>query len=290
MNENLSALLENAGDAVPVGPVPLESIVRAARRTRLRRRVGAALGAAAVVAAAVVGTALVTSGSPSAEAPQPVVTPDGMRLVGIGHAAIAVPDDWGTNDTTCGRPMHDTVIIDEGSVGLCLYVGGSRTSTPDSVRIETHSPLSTLLVANFEIDGVAAQRSAPRCTPAGQAGRQLVPYPSYCSATLYVPSENAYFTAESRTVDEVDAILGRIRVLPDLIAVPGFQTFPHPGVRDGATAYVEALRGLGLDVEVRAEPRPDVPRKDVRATDPAPGTMLRPGNHVTVTELVPPGS
>ena len=34
------------------------------------------------------------------------------RLVGLGHAAIAVPDDWGTDATRCGVPMRDTVVID----------------------------------------------------------------------------------------------------------------------------------------------------------------------------------
>lgn len=92
----------------------------AARRRRRRAAALSAVGMAAAVVA--VGGTMVLVGGPN---PAPPVAstppvPAATRLVGIGHAAIAVPTQWAANQLGCGTPLKDTVIIDAGPQNLCL--------------------------------------------------------------------------------------------------------------------------------------------------------------------------
>ena len=91
-----------------------------------RRRVVITLASAALVVTVIGGTVLASTlggaanPGPPAGSPSPIVTPPGTRLVGVGHAAIAVPEEWGTNKALCGVPQQDTVVIDVAAVEACL--------------------------------------------------------------------------------------------------------------------------------------------------------------------------
>src|SRR5690349_5732798 len=83
-------------------------------RAKLRDRLVTAAVVATVLAVIGVTNALATAGgSGTGPLPGPDPAPAAMRLVGYGHAAIAVPKVWGTNISRCGVPRRDTVLIDD---------------------------------------------------------------------------------------------------------------------------------------------------------------------------------
>jgi hypothetical protein len=105
-----------------------------------------------------------TAGERSEEA----LRTDEHAPVGLGHAAIAVPDDWGTNTMRCGAPMKDTVIIDVAIVPGCLAPAPTGV---DSVEITQGEPLFDFTADDeFTVDGVRAQRQVTTCG-ADVAGR-----------------------------------------------------------------------------------------------------------------------
>ena len=69
--------------------------------------------------------------APSASAD--VQPPAGFRFVGIGHAAIAVPEAWGRNKIRCGAtPEEDTYVIDVTAFAACA---SSRGKGLESVQV-----------------------------------------------------------------------------------------------------------------------------------------------------------
>lgn len=137
-DDNLSDLVEKAGDRVDADGPPIAEIGSGDRRGRRRRTLVVTFASAAVVATVIGGTALLSSLGDSADpeppvaSPTAVVTPAGTRLVGLGHAAIAVATEWGTNKTHCGVPQEDTVVIDVAATEAC---GTRRPRGVDSVEI-----------------------------------------------------------------------------------------------------------------------------------------------------------
>lgn len=137
-DHNLTNLLQQASDRVQVGAPPIAEMIAGARRERRRRMVTVALASAAAVVATVGGAALLAplndspKPNPDVASPSDVVTLPGTRLVGLGHAAIAVPTGWGTNKSRCGTPQKDTVVIDVGAIGYCAV---SRPARVESVEI-----------------------------------------------------------------------------------------------------------------------------------------------------------
>jgi hypothetical protein len=95
IESHLTGLLERAGERTTVGPAPIE-LMHARVTRRRRRRALVSVTAAVAAVAAVGGTALALRPGASPEvSPPPVasaspgVVPADMRLVGLGHAAIA---------------------------------------------------------------------------------------------------------------------------------------------------------------------------------------------------------
>ena len=243
---------------------------------RGRRRAVLAMAATAVgVAAAIGGSTLLFSPDGSGAAAAGGDALEGRRLVGIGHAAIAVPAVWATNAHSCGTPQRDTVIIDLASV--CL-AGVARPAAVESVEIRQGEPAwpDDVVVSDVEIAGERARRSATTCVD-GSGARV------YCWAALYLPEHDVEFRAESSTgAAQVDEILGWIRVVEDRVAVPGPRTISERAQEKGQVTYLEALRRAGLAAEL-------VPRKTAGlrggfliGTTPAAGTMLASGETVTV--------
>jgi len=287
-DRDLPELLDRLGERVQVGPPPIDDMVGHATRTRRRRTAAVVAGGAATVALVlVVGSQLATTGTPQRPGPtEPVASPStgevpaGMRLVGIGHAAIAVPDDWGTNQTRCGTPVRDTVVIDVGAVESCGLI---HIPAVDSVWIQEGGTWNQFGAdEELEIDGVPAERQVTTCSALGDGGQQL------CSGTVHVPAEDVYFLASSTSRDEVDRILARIRIVPDGIGVPGFQEISMNQQGGAQEKYVARLEALGLDPVVRPRFVPAVDPGFVLEAVPVPGTMLAPGATVTVTVVAEP--
>ncbi len=112
MNENdLMNALDDRADSILVGPAPIDTMTRAAARTRRRQTLVAGGAGLAVLAVAGVGVAVGLAGDEggtnapdrTVEAAAADVPPDGYLYVGVGEAAIAVPEDWPRNDTECNQ-------------------------------------------------------------------------------------------------------------------------------------------------------------------------------------------
>lgn len=285
-DHDLARLLERSAERIPVGTPPLPEMQVAANRLRRRRTTTRAAVVAAAVIAIVGGTTLVAAQdtSPSLDGPadtQPAgPVPAGTRLVGIGHSAIAVPEDWATNALQCGTATEPTVVIDVTVIETC---GLLSPKTFDNVWVEQGVNRSMFSpVENFEIDGVAAQRDETTCTRYGDQGSQ-------CSGTVFVPSANASYRAQAATKQRAEEILSWIHIVPDRVAVPGFGSANMDHQDDDAGEHYRAeLEAAGLRVEVIAEPRPGFKPGYVLGASPGPGTMVEPGEVVTMTEIAEP--
>jgi len=285
----LPDLLDRLADRVDPAVPPIDDMLRTAGRVRRRRATLTLAGAVVAVGLVGVGVPLVSglgSGDPGPSvasgptgAREPV--PDGMHLVAIGHAAIAVPDSWGTNVMRCGTPTQDTVVIDVGAVELCGFL---TPQTFDSVWLEHGGPAQADYQAqtHYEIDGVPAERSKTTCQTVGNGAQA-------CTGTVHVPAEDAYFTATSATADGVDRILDRVRMLDGQVGVPGFQEADLQDDQSRAQeTYVESLRALGLEPKVVLESHPGMQPGFVLGVEPGAGTVVEPGSTVTVTATAPP--
>lgn len=269
-------------DEGPQGSTEEERGTDALRQRRHRRRGRALVLALAGVAgvAAVVGTTL-SPPADSAPTARAAVTPAATRLVGIDHAAIAVPEGWGTNETQCGTPEEDTVVIDVAVIPACL---ASRPEGVESLEVTQGRRVDVDDVDEVvEVDGVRAERRATTCR------RQPLDDVAVCVGSLYLPSLGVTFHAASSTrAAEVDRILAQVRVVPDRVGVPGFQELLAKEQERSARAYVDALRAAGLVARVRPTSSSRLRIAYVAVVSPAPGTMLRPGDVVTVTAATPP--
>lgn len=271
-------LLDPVAGEAPVTTRPASSPNTVRRHGPL---VATLAGSAAVVAVAVGSTGLSSSGGgqgaqPPATPPTPVAPAADVRLVGLDHAAIEVPQGWGTNATRCGVPQRDTVVIDVAVVDAC-YV--ARRRGVESVEITQGTPRFDFVAdKTFSLgDGVEARRQATRCEPG-------VDDTSICSGTVYVPSARVFFRAESSTgAGEVDRLLATIRIVPDRVGVPGHRTLALDEQGRSGQAYLDVLRDAGFTVTLRTRKVPDVAAGFVLGSSPPPGTMLDPGSEVTVT-------
>lgn len=273
MNESkLTELLEQAGERTTVGPPPIEAMRAGATRRRRRRTAAISLAAAAAVVVAVGGTALLTAPGTNPEQTKPPVAsqaPEQLRLVGLGHVAIAIPREWGTNQHRCGTPQRDTVMINLGAINLCLP---PRPSGVESLQLGTGKPgkYDPKFSADeiFEIDGVRAERQRTTCTKTGDL---------LCSGMVFVPSLSVWFQVESSTsAAEVDRVLQRIRVVPDLVGVPAVDALDKQ-------AYTDLLIAQGLRPEARIVKVSQNTLEQIIEVSPAAGTMVKPGSKVTFT-------
>jgi hypothetical protein len=290
-DQDLTDLLERTADRVTVNAPPLSEMRTGADRMRRRRARLRTAAAAFGVAAAVGGIASVAALEPDPSdpdrvdvAPSDTVAPDpgpaDHRLVGVGSTAIAVPADWATNALRCGTATEPTVVVDVTVIETC---GMTAPPVFENVWVEQGRKGELSQDEEIEIDGVPALQSGMRCTVMRDEDR------SQCSATVYVPSAEASYTATARTAPRVEEILSWIRVVPDRVAVPGFgETNIEWQDDDAGGRYQALLEAAGLQVEVRTEPQPGSKAGYVLGVSPAPGTMLAPGDPVVVTVVAEP--
>ncbi|MFI7066019.1 PASTA domain-containing protein [Kribbella sp. NPDC050124] len=275
LRELLRATAAEGSDAVDLAE---DAVVARIQRRRIRTRRYAVTGIALTVAAVIAATTWAVR--PGDGHPPAATTPPATRLVGIGHAAIAVPTQWATNQLHCGTPQKDTVIIDAGPQGLC------QTPYPkgvESVMVRSGKPIDFHADETFQLDGVRAQRQRTTC-PVDSLNRVTV-----CSGTVFIPSLDVSFQAESSTnADEIHSILARITIIADKVGVPEpLFSESNPAARFGEQ-YADRLTALGLKPNIQTRKSPGSIPGTVLAVSPSPGTILAPGAPVTVT--VPAGS
>jgi hypothetical protein len=298
MNESqLTELLEQAGDRTTVGPPPIDAMRAGAARRRRRRTAVISLAAAVSVVAAVGGTALLvapdsqkvpaaTNLPPTSSSSSPTTGVEvGTRLVGLGHVAITVPQNWGTNQARCGTPTSDTVLVNAWFVQLCLV---PRPDGVESIELGEGEPGPAFKFhfraeELFEIDGVQAQRQRTTCTAGNPGG------PPDCVGIVFLPSTGVWFRAESSTsAAEVDRILDRIVVLPSRVGVPEYAGAMSKGDGSSGQKYAGKLRALGLRVETKTAKAPGYTPGELLKVAPFPGTMLPDGATVTITVVGKP--
>lgn len=285
---DLANLLEHSAERIPIGTPPVSEMLVGADRLRRRRSTTRAAVAAAAVVAVVGGTAFVAAqgsdpggnldGPADTQPAEPI--PAGTRLVGVGQSAIAVPEDWATNALRCGTATEPTVVVDVTVIETC---GWLSPEVFDNVWVE-HGVNRNMFspIEDFEIDGVAAQRDETTCTAYGDRGRQ-------CSGTVFVPSANASYRAQAATKRRVEEILSWIHIVPDRVAVPGFGPANMDHQDDDAGEHYRAdLQAAGLQFEVITEPRPGFKPGYVLGVAPGPGTMVDPGDVISMTEIAKP--
>lgn len=271
----IDRLEERVAD-VPVGVVPIDAMRTTARRRRGRLAVLAAAAAVAVISAGAVAWQTIDTDPATPVATDPPADPDappaGHRYVGIGSAVIAVPEDWGTNETECGTPVEDTVMIDVGMTCLALI---PRPADVESVEVRPLYPEEN--VAGWtedEIDGEQALWS-PVLVDRGIA-----------SGSIYLPKQGVVFVAQSSSAQPkavVSDLLAGVTILEEHFTVPGYQHLAYD--EDPASAvetYTEGLRQLGLAVGV-VEEASELESGTVIATEPAVGSVVAPGDTVRVT-------
>jgi hypothetical protein len=185
--------------------------------------------------------------------------------------------------------MKDTVIIDPG--GVC------RAYVPPPKGVESvdvypgwyggFGQRSEVRVESFDIGGEPAERVATTCEPEFHGT-------TFCRGAVYLPDADVTFLADSSSQDsraKVDEILSWIRVVRGQVAVPGFRDINIDWYQHDVSAgehYRSELEDLGLRAEVVAEPRRVLTEGHILRVVPEPGTMLAPGDTVTVTEVAAP--
>ena len=123
---DLETIVRNAGGAPP-GAVPHAAILRKAGRRRVLRRTSLGVGAIAVVGVALgVLTQAPRSvefepvGPTGEQATEGAAVGDGWENVSFHGMEISVPAAWTLNDTKCGEPRRDTVILPfQGGTPMC---------------------------------------------------------------------------------------------------------------------------------------------------------------------------
>jgi hypothetical protein len=268
LTESLTGIrssLVRTGDLAPAGS-PVREDPGMARRP-LRGVLTSAAAVSAVVA--VIGvTNLMSSNGTGIVVPTPSPSPVAIRMVGFGHAAIAVPEVWGTNFSRCGIPRKDTVLIDDPSAAF--YCRLPRPSLVDSVELRSTPTSDFHADEEFTVDGVEAERQGTACLDDG-----------VCWGAVGIPSQRVWFWATSSTsAEEVDRILARIEIVPGRIGVPSYHSLDAPPT---GAAYAKVLEQLGLQAAFRIRTSPGYRPGLILEVFPAPGTMLEPGATVTIT-------
>lgn len=280
-DDRLTEMLDRAAHRSPVGTPPLAAIAAGGRRRRRTRVVGVVASAAIVVAAGAGVTASLASGpsSPahladaaaSGVAPTVPTAPSGMRLVGRGSVVVAVPREWITQPTACATgPTVDSVIVDGDRDGRCLVAVPPTGVEQLKISAATPGAEDADGVERTEVDGVAAYRSQTTCDE--HEGLRT------CRVSLDLPSLDVRLAASSTTsAAAAEGILDDVQVLDGVVGVPGMLD----GVPE-RESYVAALEAAGLVAHVVEVPAPGYAPGYVRGISPSPGTVLAPGDTVTV--------
>ncbi len=221
-------------------------------------------GAMVVVVGALVWLQPSDSSTPAddpAPATEPVV-PDGMRLVGWGRVAVAVPDGWRTTAGSCPPGEDDVVQFKSFANVACPLINVRGVSTLELMSSHTQYGRSVAKASDAtELDGLELLRT----------DRELV-----------VPSEGVLFRA-SGSDQIVDWILDSVQVLPETwTSVPYWHS---PSAQHPPTVP-------GLNIGTHDVWRPDAAAGEIVGLRPTSGTVLPVGSTVTLliqTDRMPLG-
>jgi hypothetical protein len=211
--------------------------------------------------------------------PAPTAIAPATRLVGFGHAAIAVPADWPTNKSSCGTPQRDTLLLDDPSEArFCLAY---RPPGVESVAVYYGRPRADFHAdVTLEIDGVRAERQRTSCSPSNYPKANV----RMCGSTVRIPSLDVWFRAESSTsAAEVDRMLSSIHIVANQAGVPSYWSAAVAPQGALWKNYAPRLAAAGLKAEYKRVKSPSYPSGTILGVSPAPGTMLAVGSTVTVT-------
>lgn len=266
MNEletRLAETLRTRAERAPSADDVLRGL-EATRRARSRR--GWAVPALAVVTAAAVivgGFAWLGDGRTATEEPVPAtepVVPDGMRLVGWGRVAIAVPEHWGRRSGWCGPGEDDVVHVDRPVPKRGVCPTNLPPPSNDSLQVLTRTssewPAAPRSWTVDEVAGVTIERG---------------------HRTILVPSEGVAFLVDAPDL-KATAMLDTFQVLPD-----GWTSVPHYFFAAGG----EPPTVDGLETVEREVWRPERDPGDLVRVRPAPGTVLPVGSTLTALIAVP---
>ncbi len=162
-------LVAHEGDA-PEG-ANLVGDVRARAAHHRAGQWGAAGLAAAAVILVILGVAAVMPAGGNGRSRSPVAALSGTLTQSVSYhgVEVRVPASWRVNDTRCGTPMHDTVLIEDGSpTTLCgVLRPPDHLTVVRLTRIDSPEGLARARVANIAatVTGRPAMRGTG--TPAG---------------------------------------------------------------------------------------------------------------------------
>ncbi|WP_166389516.1 PASTA domain-containing protein [Nocardioides ochotonae] len=241
----------------------------AAARRPVRRAFVAALVAGVIGASLLVGC--------GGDADPATGGVEGMRAVGVGGAAIAVPSDWRSNHVSCGTPLSDTYYSP-----VSRDCKSGTTPLVSSVAMATELPEELagpdLLSPAGEIRGHEIRVSAAVCFQSD---------PGVCAQTFAVPDLDAYFHVTVRSTDGgeelVRTIRESLRVLePDQRVVPFMAA-------ESQTEVVSALEAAGLAVQIDRTTCPPTARcgPGVTRMDPPSGSVVPAGSSIVVRVVEP---
>lgn len=276
--QQLMDRLEERAAEIPVGPPPI-GLMRSRARRRRQGRV-AVLASAAAVAAIAAGLTWQGSGTDddsqtplASEGPGDLDSlADGYTYVGAGDVVAAVPQGWTRNETNCGTPTADTVIIDPGPTCLMLV---PRPADVDSLTVFGGSDAGdTRGWDRVEVSGEPALRS------------QITDNDGTLIQSLLVSGAHVMFVAESSSpdgADVIDGILDSVTLLRDHTTVPGFQDLAFErGPDQMVDGYVDRLTRLGLSAEVHERNANGFGSGTVLEVTPSVGSVVAPGDTIRV--------
>lgn len=290
----LSDVLDLLAEEVPVGAVPLREITAPSRPW-----VPWAAAAAVAVIVGGVGFAVVGGDraprepSPAEKSATSSPPEPGPRLMGVGSYAIEIPESWAVNATHCGTPMKNTVIVDEGPICMALV---PRPADVETIRIEPLKVVVDLVgepVSQREVLGVDATMWDTTCrkdyadTNEPDSTHDDV---RVCSAAVWLHGDaDVRFTAEAATKERAEELLATIQRVEGRKGLPGPNQFEAQegsghdrGPSKAGQRYRDAVADAGGKVKLVEESQPGLTPGMVLGVKPAPGTMIAPGDVVTV--------
>ena len=263
-------LFAEAGDEITTRPAPVDELVRDGRRTARVRR-GLQVGGVVAVVGLVIAAGLVwrPATEPAGEVATPPHAPAGMRLVGMGRVAVAVPEDWGTNDVGCDghSTKHESVVFDsEGSRSCRVATAYADVSSLHIVGTGSHWARRFIERAEpaRDVDGVPIAQARTR-----EDGAQF-------TGALIAETEDVVMWVASPDPEVVDDILNSVIVLPE-----GFVTVPTDPNMPLATTLA-AMQSAGLEVNQVEQPKPGWSAGALISSDPPLGSVVPVGSTVTL--------
>lgn len=236
---------------------------------RARSRVGFAVAvstAVTLVAASVVAQAVFDTDEVDGSSVDPASTDTAARLVGMGRAAIEVPDGWQVNHTWCGVPQSNTIIIDPNGSLACQVPRpvGVADIVVDDLNSPTAATWRSVASEPTEVMGEDAL-----------TGTANSPLPGYVATVLVVPDLDVIAVGTAPSGESIKEELTAISRIPDTQAVVPM-VIGETWLR--ATERLESL-GFTVDIADGDEPRDD---QLVRDVSPGPWSILPVGSTVTL--------